>query len=93
MTSELLFDEEEIAYGDSGYIGAEKRDDAITHNKYGKKSNTKSIANQVKLNFSQKSDSTRLKINNIKNLLFEIKLNRFSLANLYLADRRFDFSI
>ena len=37
MTSELLSGEEEIVYGDSGYIGAEKRDDAITRNKHGKK--------------------------------------------------------
>ena len=37
MTSELLTGEEEVVYGDSGYIGAEKRDDAITRNKHGKK--------------------------------------------------------
>ena len=37
MTSELLSGEEEVVYGDSGYIGAEKRDDAITRNKHGKK--------------------------------------------------------
>ena len=43
MTSELLSGEEEIVYGDSGYIGAEKRDDAITHNKHGKKSILMSI--------------------------------------------------
>ena len=36
MTSELLTGEE-VVYGDSGYIGAEKRDDAITRNKHGKK--------------------------------------------------------
>ena len=52
MTSELLTGKEEVVYGDSGYIGAEKRDDAITRNKHGKKSNTKSIANQVRSNFS-----------------------------------------
>ena len=37
MTSELLTGEEKVVYGDSGYIGAEKRDDAITRNKHGKK--------------------------------------------------------
>lgn len=30
MTSKLLHGEEEIVGGDSGYIGAEKRKDAIT---------------------------------------------------------------
>ncbi len=33
----LLTGEETQVYGDSGYLGAEKREDAITHNKQGKK--------------------------------------------------------
>ena len=37
MTSELLHGEEECIYGDSGYTGAEKRDDAVVRNKSGKK--------------------------------------------------------
>lgn len=37
VTSQLLSGEEETVSGDSGYLGAEKRDDAITHNKNGKK--------------------------------------------------------
>lgn len=37
MTSELLHGEEETVNADSGYIGAEKRDDAIIRNKKGKK--------------------------------------------------------
>lgn len=37
MTSELLTGEEEAVYGDSGYIGAEKREDAVKKNKKGKK--------------------------------------------------------
>ena len=37
MTSELLHGEEETVNGDSGYIGAEKREDAIVKNKAGKK--------------------------------------------------------
>ena len=37
MTAELLHGEEEAVYGDSGYLGAEKREEAITHNKKGKK--------------------------------------------------------
>ena len=37
MTSELLHGEENEVYGDSGYIGANKREDAITRNKKGGK--------------------------------------------------------
>ena len=37
MTSRLLHGEEETVGGDSGYIGAEKREDAILKNKKGKK--------------------------------------------------------
>ena len=34
---ELLTGEEEVVYGDSGYLGAEKREDAIIKNKQGKR--------------------------------------------------------
>ena len=34
---DLLTGEEEEVYGDSGYLGAEKREDAIRNNKQGKK--------------------------------------------------------
>ncbi len=37
MTPELLHGEEETVNGDSGYVGADKRDDAIVRNKNGKK--------------------------------------------------------
>ena len=37
MTSELLHGEEETVNGDSGYVGAEKREDAIIRNSKGKK--------------------------------------------------------
>ena len=37
MLPELLTGEEEEVYGDSGYTGAEKREEAIVHNKQGKK--------------------------------------------------------
>ena len=46
-----------------------------------KKSNTESIANQVRSNFSPKAVSTRLKRKNIKNLLFELKSNTSSLLS------------
>lgn len=37
VTSELLTGSEETVYGDSGYLGAEKREDAIIRNDQGKK--------------------------------------------------------
>lgn len=36
-TPELLTGEEETVYGDSGYLGAEKREDSVVQNKQGKK--------------------------------------------------------
>lgn len=35
MTSKLLTGEERVVYGDSGYLGAAKREDAITQNNSG----------------------------------------------------------
>ena len=37
MTSQLLTGEEAVVYGDSGYLGADKREDAVTKNKSGKR--------------------------------------------------------
>ena len=37
VTSQLLTGEETAVYGDSGYLGAEKREEAIIRNKQGKK--------------------------------------------------------
>ena len=37
MTSQLLNGEEQTVYGDSGYLGAEKREEAVLRNKNGKK--------------------------------------------------------
>ena len=37
VTAELLNGEEKEVYGDSGYIGAEKRENAVVKNKEGKK--------------------------------------------------------
>lgn len=37
MTSKLLTGEESSVYGDSGYLGADKREDAIKTNKFGKR--------------------------------------------------------
>lgn len=37
VVPKLLHGEKESVHGDSGYLGAEKREDAITHNNQGKK--------------------------------------------------------
>jgi IS5 family transposase len=37
VTQDLLSGEEETVHGDSGYLGAQKRENAMTHNKNGKK--------------------------------------------------------
>ena len=37
VTQDLLTGEEEVVYDDSGYVGAEKRENAVTKNKQGKK--------------------------------------------------------
>ena len=34
MVAELLTGEEQLVYRDSGYLGAEKRTEAVTRNKY-----------------------------------------------------------
>jgi IS5 family transposase len=41
ITPKLLHGEENTVHGDSGFLGAEKREDAVTHNKNGKKINYK----------------------------------------------------
>ena len=43
MTAELLTGEEQVVYGDSGYLGAEKRPEAITRNQVESAFVTKSI--------------------------------------------------
>ncbi len=37
MMAEVLSGEEDIVYGDSGYLGAEKREGAVLRNNNGKK--------------------------------------------------------
>ena len=57
MTSQLLNGEEQTVYGDSGYLGAEKREDAVLRNKNGKK-----IQYKINRRPSQsKNNSTRSK--------------------------------
>ena len=54
-TSDLMHGEEETLHGDSGYIGAEKRPEAIRKNKQGKK--IKYIINRKKSSISKLSKS------------------------------------
>ena len=57
MTSQLLNGEEQVVYGDSGYLGAEQREDAVVRNKNGKK-----IQYKINRRPSQsKNNSTRSK--------------------------------
>lgn len=57
VVPKLIYGEEESVHGDSGYLGAEKREDAITHNSQGKK-----IQYKINRRPSQsKSNTTRSK--------------------------------
>ena len=118
VTHELLTGEENIVYGDSGYIGAEKRENAVVKNKCGKKIKYKinrrpsqmkklSKSGQYKAKKSEhEKSSVRAKIEHIFGVVKKLfgyrktryrglkkqtqKLNMmFALANLYLADRKF----
>ena len=75
--NELLHGEEERAFGDSGYIGAKKRPDAVKKNKSGK--NIKYIINRRPSSIKKlsKSDQYAAKKNE-KNYLSVVKLNMFS---------------
>lgn len=77
MVSELICGEETEVYGDSGYIGAEKREEAKTHNNEGKKikykinrrpsqskKNTKRSQGQIKRREHEKS-SVRAKVEHV----------------------------
>ena len=70
--------EEETLHGDSGYIGAEKRPEAVKKNKQGKK--IKYIINrkQSSINkLSLKVGNTQQKRKNMKNHPFDAKSNMF----------------
>lgn len=118
VIQELLTGEENLVYGDSGYIGAEKRENAVVKNKYGKKIKYKinrrpsqmkklSKSGQYKAKKSEdEKSSVRAKAEHIFGVVKKLfgyrktryrglkkqtqKLNMmFALANLYLADRKF----
>lgn len=77
MTSQLLTGDENVVYGDSGYLGAEKREDAVLHNNSGKKikyktnrrpsqskNNSKRSQSQIKRREHEKS-SVRAKVEHV----------------------------
>lgn len=63
MVAELLTGEEQLVYGDSGYLGAEKRTEAVTRNKYGKayslQNQSSSIPEQAQLQSIQSTDQAQ----------------------------------
>ena len=100
-TSKLLTGEEEVVYGDSGYLGAGKHDDAIIRNKAGRKIKYGQYAAKKA---EHAKSSVRAKVEHVfgvvkKQLRFRktryrglekqrAKFNiMFALANLILTDR------
>ena len=100
QTSSLLTGEEDVVYGDSGYLGAGNREDAIVRNKSGRKIKYKINRRPVE----HAKSSVRAKVEHVfgvvkKQLQFRktryrglekqrAKFNiMFALANLLLADR------
>ena len=70
MTPKLMTGDESEIYGDSGYIGAEKRQDAIIRNRQGKKkSGTSRIASKHRLRSCPRADNGKQRRRSIKNHL------------------------
>lgn len=92
VTSDLLTGEETEVYGDSGYLGADKREDAITRNKQGKaiqykvnrrpsqsKNNTIRSKGQIRRREREKS-SVRAKVEHVFGVvkgLFQYRKTRY----------------
>lgn len=78
--------EEEMLYGDSGYIGANKREDAIVRNKQGRKIKYKINRRPSQIKNLSKSDQYLAKKLNIKSPQSEQRWNTFSqLSREYLV--------
>ena len=69
MTPKLMTGDESEIYGDSGYIGAEKRQDAIIRNRQGKKSGTSRIASQHRSGSCPRADNVKQRRRSIRNHL------------------------
>jgi len=122
LTSKLLHGEENTVHGDSGYIGADKRKEAILRNKNKKKikyminrkpSQIKKLSPSGQYYAKKKEhikSSVRAKVEHVFGVvkgLFGYRKTRyrgsvkqvakqhmmFALANLYLAGKRFGFSV
>ena len=61
VVPELLTGEEEVVYGDSGYIGAEKREDAVVKNKQGKKIKNKTNRRPPQIRKKSKRSQAQIK--------------------------------
>lgn len=79
VTSQLLHGEEKEVYGDSGYIGAETRSEAIIRNKSGKKIKYKISRKPSSIKKLSTSGQYFAKKQNIKNLRYVQRLNTFLL--------------
>jgi len=80
MMAEILTGEEVVVYGDSGYLGAEKRPEAVTTNQSGKrihyKINRRPSPEQAQFQSLQRHRSSA---ESTRNLQYEPKLNMSSL--------------
>ncbi len=77
VTSKLMHGEEEEIYGDSGYVGAQKREDAVIRNNNGKKIKYKINRKPTSIKKYQKADSTQQRKVNIKSHQYVLKLSMF----------------
>ena len=74
VTSKLMHGEEEEIYGDSGYVGAQNREDAVIRNNNGKKIKYKINRKPTSIKNYQKADSTQQRKVNIKSHQYVLQL-------------------
>ena len=79
MTAELLTGEEETDHGGSGYLGAEKREDAVLRNENGKKTGIKSITGLLRSKMCLSVPKRKASTVSGKSIPSEPKLSTFSL--------------
>ncbi len=75
MIAELLIGEEQVVYGDSGYLGAEKRPEAVTTNKSGKRIHYKINCRPSQSKQNTNRSRAQIKAQRARNLPFEPKWN------------------
>lgn len=79
VTSELLTGEEEEVYGDSGYLGAEKRPEALKRTKPVSLSTTKSTAVPAKVRISLRAPRHKSSVTSMRSPLYVPKSSMFLL--------------